>query len=300
MLTPTTKQTAKKSSGFFICLLMLLSACQVETIENLSEPGFQDVPVINPVIAGFIDEASGIAHSHADNGSLWVQQDSGNPPELTLISQAGKFLKKVAIKNATNRDWEDLAISKDAASGKDFIYLADIGDNNQTATSYFIYRFQEPDENATEVNNAEKFTFKYSDGSHDAEAILVDNLTHDIYIITKRGLNSRIYILPSPQSTSSENTASYVGSLNYTGVTSAAMSADGKEIIVKTYTNLYYYKRKAHETIAEAIQKAAVSLSYTMEPQGEAVCFKNDNSGFFTISEKGLAPFVDLRFYKRK
>jgi hypothetical protein len=37
-----------------------------------------------------------------------------------------------------------------------------------------------------------------------------------------------------------------------------------------------------------------------MEPQGEAVSFALDGSGFFTVSEKGFANSVNINFYNRK
>jgi hypothetical protein len=294
-----TKSATNWHAQVIILLLVFFSACHKGPAETIILGDFEDAPVASPVIAGFADEASGIADSHTMAGSLWVEQDGGNQSELILISQTGSFIKRIPVNNATNRDWEDMVISKDVAN-KTWVYIADIGDNNEQETEYFIYRFEEPAENSIAVDAPEKISFKYPDGSHDAEAILVDAATRDIYIITKRDAVSKIYRLPFPQSTSSVISAEPAGSLAYNGVVSAAMSPDAKDIIIKTYTDIYYYKRQTGETIAATLQSAAVRLKYIMEPQGEAVCFKNDNSGFFTLSEKGLAPSVDLRFYKRK
>jgi hypothetical protein len=43
---------------------------------------FENTPVSYPVSPGKIDEASGIAVSKLNPGKIWVEQDSGNPPEL--------------------------------------------------------------------------------------------------------------------------------------------------------------------------------------------------------------------------
>ena len=40
-------------------------------------------------------------------------------------------------------------------------------------------------------------------------------------------------------------------------------------------------------------------IDYEVEPQGEAICFKKDNQGFFTLSEKALSASVALKYYKR-
>jgi hypothetical protein len=63
---------------------------------------------------------------------------------------------------------------------------------------------------------------------------------------------------------------------------------------------LFYYKRQAGKTIEQALKGTYISLTYLLEPQGEAVTFASDGSGFYTASEKGFATWVNLYFYKRK
>lgn len=262
---------------------------------------FEAQPASYPVKPGKVDEASGIADSKSHPGYLWVEQDSGNPSQIYLISHTGEFYKKVKIKGANNRDWEDMVLANGPEKGKNYIYLGDIGSNNSSATKYFIYRFIEPALNADTVFTYDKLVFQYPDRGHDAEAMLVDNSTKDIYVITKRDKSTGIYKIAYPQSATEINQAIKVGELNFNGIVSAALSPDGKEILMKTYTGVYYWKRKPGQPIEQAIKATPVPVSYQLEPQGEAICFKNDNSGFFTLSEKpGFMNKVNLNFYKRK
>lgn len=284
---------------FISFLLIILSSCEKGEGDPVVETEFNTAPQLFRVTPGMIDEVSGMADSRSTENALWVHEDSGNPAELTLISYAGDFIKSLPVINAVNRDWEDMTLAKDLSSGKNILYLADIGDNNQVHLTYDVYRFEEPSPGDTEINNAEKITFRYQDGSHDAEAILVDELTNDIYIITKRDAKSGIYKIAYPQSTIGINVAILEGSLDYNGVTSAALSPGGSEIIVKTYTHLYHYKKNGNESLSLTLNGKPNNIPYVMEPQGEALCFKKDNKGFFTLSERGLVPFVDLRYYKR-
>ena len=283
----------------FSYILVILSSCQKGNGDPVVETEFNTAPQLFQVTPGMIDEVSGMADSRSTENALWVHEDSGNPAELTLFSYAGDFIKSLPVINAINRDWEDMTLAKDISSGKNLLYLADIGDNNQEHLTYVVYRFEEPATVDTEITNAEKITFRYQDGSHDAEAILVDELTNDIYIITKQDAKSGIYKVAYPQSTIGINVANLVGSLDYNGVTSAAFSPGDSEIIVKTYTHLYHYKKNGNELLTEALNRKPNSIPYEMEPQGEALCFKKDNKGFFTLSERGLVPYVDLRYYKR-
>jgi len=276
----------------------LLFACQ-KTIPPFNDSGSTPAPLFDStpiahIVVPLINEGSGIADSKANPGFLWVEEDSGNPPWLYLLSHDGNVLKTIYIKGATNRDWEDMCLTADT------IYIADIGDNNSKDTVYYFYRFAEPLSSVDTITSFDVISFKYPDGPHDAEAFLIDAQTKDIFIITKRDNPSRIYKLSFPYSTSSINATTFAGTLPYTGVTSACISQDGKEIIVKTYLALFHYTRSVEESILPALQKNYTLLPYVIEPQGEAVTFAQDNSGYFTLSEKGLSTSVNLYFYPRK
>ena len=154
------------------------------------------------------------------------------------------------------------------------LYLsADIGDNDQVNSQYSIYRFAEPGATTKEVSGYDKINFKYPDGAHDADAILVDNNTKDIYIITKTGVYSRIYKLSYPQNTASINTAILCGSLSFNGVTSAALSPDGKEILVKTYEKIYYWKKGKEQTIEQTLAETPLPLSLPIGATGRGCLF---------------------------
>ena len=288
--------------NFLFFLFFLLAGCQdkdsPDPVEQVVEVSFRE-PTLTPIVPGLIDETSGMADSRSTANALWIHEDSGNPAEITLISYAGAVLKKIPVKNSVNRDWEDMALVHDGSSGKNIMYLADIGDNNMQYDTYDIYRFDEPGANDIEINNVEKITFRYADGPHDAEAILVDEMSKDIFIITKRDTKSGIYRLAYPQNLTAINTAVLEGSLDYSGVTSAAISADGKEIVVKTYTHINYYDRKENELLPVSLKRKSQIIPYLMEAQGEAICWKKDNKGFFTLSERGLLPAIDLRYYEK-
>jgi hypothetical protein len=269
-----------------------LIACQKEIAalpvnETLAFDTIPVVKTVNPII----EEGSGIVDSKKNPGYLWVQEDSGNPPELYLLRYNGVTLKKIYIKNSSNRDWEDIALS-----GSD-LYIADIGDNQQVYPEYTIYRVPEPLLTMDTASSNKAIKFKYPDGSHDAEAFLIDPTTKDIYIITKRDVPAGVYKLSYPYN--SLNTVILVTTLPLFGITGAALSTSGKEIIIRTYLNLFHFSRPSGQSIEQALKGKYKSLPYVTEPQGEAVTFTIDNSGFFTLSEKGLSAGVNLYFYKR-
>lgn len=284
----------------YLPLLLLMLACQKSRTQT-DQPAaitYAKTPQSFPLTGTAIKEASGMADSKSVPGHIWVQEDSGNPPRLYLLKHDGSVTDSVLLDGATNRDWEDLVLGAGPEDGKNYLYVADIGDNNAAHSEYTIYRLEEPKVMGN-TSNYERIRFDYSDGARDAEAMIVDNESKDIYIITKREDNSRIYRLPYPQSTTAVNHAELVDSLGYSQVTSAALSIDGLELIVKTYARIFYYTRKPGESIAKTLEGTPVTLAYQIEPQGEAVTFAADQSGFFTLSEEAMDITPVLNYYKR-
>jgi hypothetical protein len=278
-----------------LVVLLSLLCCNTDTdatpvpvpVPELGDPAIQ---VVTPLIR----ETSGIADSKAFSGYLWGHEDSGTPSQLHLIKYDGTVEKKVIIKGALNRDWEEMAL----ANGT--IFIGDIGDNQRVFENYWFYQFPEPGPGVDTITTYETIMFRYPDGAHDAEAFLVDPETRHIYIITKRDEPSQIYKLTYPYSDTEINILSQVGSLTFSGVVAGAISTNGQEIILKTYPQLLHYTRSAGQSLEQALQGTPKSLFYQLEPQGEAVTFANDNSGVFTLSEKGYSTLVNLYFYPRK
>ena len=292
--------TTIRFPAFPILLLFIcIPGCHKKKPADTAE--FASVPVSKRVEPGFIDEASGMADSKANPGFLWIEQDSGNPNDIVLLSYTAQVFKKINIRSAVNRDWEDMAVSNGPVAGINYVYLADIGDNNKIYSEYTIYRFPEPLASTDTISVYDKIRFQYPDGPHDAEAMLVDQSSKDIYIITKKDAVSRVYKLTYPQNTVAINMAVYSGSLSFNGVVGATCSIAGDELLLKTYPSLYYWKKAGSESIEQALHKDPVILPYQQEPQGEAICFTNDNTGFYTLSERpSVVSSVNLNFYERK
>lgn len=282
-----------------IVILLTIFSCNRNLHAVLDGVSFEDTPLAYPLKAS-INEVSGIADSKINSGYLWVEEDSGNPPQLYLLNHLGTDIKTVYLKGATNRDWEDIALAAGPDAAKKYLYVAEIGDNNAVHTSSSFYRLEEPSAATDTVKVFDVINFAYADGPRDAEAFLVDDNTKDIFIISKRDAKSRLYKLAYPYSLTAMNTAVFVAELPYNGVVSAALSNDGKGILLKTYPSLYYYARASGETIPQTLQKSYTALGYQLEPQGEAVGFALDNSGFYTLSEKGTSSMQSLYFYRQK
>jgi len=75
------------------------------------------------------------------------------------------------------------------------------------------------------------------------------------------------------------------------------ISADGSEILMKTYQKIYYWKRKSGSTVEQALSNKPQEIPYNPEPQGEAICWSWDNKSFYTLSEESPFKIVPV-FYR--
>ncbi|RRB04532.1 PE-PGRS family protein [Larkinella rosea] len=284
-----------------ISLLLFLSSCGIISPSSSKSDRFSTSPEKFPVQAGLVDEASGIVASHTMDGRLWVEQDGGNPAEISLLTTDGKLEKRFSVPGVANRDWEDLAIGPGPQSGVSYLYLADIGDNFKQNDVSYIYRFPEPKNTNESISGIERISFRYPDGPRDAEAVLLDPQTRDLWIVSKAEEKVHVYRLPYPQSTTDVIKADYYGELPLSLITGGSVSADGEEIALISYLGAYHWRRKSGQSLADAMQKNSSSTLATdpIGTQSEAICFDKNSNGYYTLPEKGNQASVTLNYYKR-
>ena len=140
------------------------------------------------------------------------------------------------------------------------------------------------------------------DGSRDAEALLLDPLTKDLYVISKRGEtlgDTGVYRAAYPQPTDQVITLDLVATLDLDFIVGGDVSPSGLEIVLKHYFTMYYWKRTPGQNLWEAISDAPLNVPYIAEVQGEAVCWASDGTGYYTVSEEPSALPAHLFFYPR-
>jgi hypothetical protein len=284
-----------------ICCWPFLSGCDKQSPipppSIIIENPFVSTPQLFPVNSGLIDEASGLAASHRNPGVLWVIEDSFRPTALHLLGTDGKYLKSIGIKGSINRDWEELAVSKDPKDGQVYLYIGDIGDNFGLFNEYTILRALEPASGTTDSLTMTSFRFKYSDGRHNAEAFVVDPINGDIYLFTKTNTTCGVYRIAAPLKSDQITITQKIRELPHDQVTAACVNQ--KELLIKNYKQIWIYPRYEAESVQASFQNQAVLVDYVQEQQGEAITFSHLSDGFYALSEKVNAP-VSLQWYKRK
>ena len=268
------------------------------------------------VVAGAIGapdlvELSGLAASHAFPGLLWANNDSGDAPRLFAMSDVGAPLGVFTIEGADAIDWEDIASGPGPDPGRSYIYIGDIGDNAAARDHVTVYRVAEPESAPDgidgDLGGAEAIQLTYPGGPEDAEALLVDPQTGDLFIITKQlsGFSKvltaaaadlvaaatvpmrEVGVLAVPVTPQYDPNAAMA--LPSTMVTGADISPDGGVVLVRTYQQVLAFVRVEGQTVAEALAGAPCEAPQVGEPQGEAIAFSATGDRYFLGGETQLA-----------
>jgi len=270
---------------------------------------FNPIPVINNLVRTDLLEISGVAASRINPGILYIHNDSGNANQVYLTDATGANKGTLTLTPVGNRDWEDIAVGPGPIAGKSYVYVADIGDNDSKYSSVFVYRFPEPDLTGqplpfnANITSVDVIELKYPDGPRNAETLMVDPLTRDIYIASKESNLSKIYVARYPQSTTSVMVLTPVVQLFFNKATGGDISPDGTEILLRSNQLIWYWKLAPGISISSGlIMQPQIAPYANNEPQGEGVGFAADGTGYYTDTEiKGYpGKLATISFYKRK
>lgn len=242
-------------------------------------------------------ETSGVAISRTFPGIYWVHNDSGDTARIFAIGKTGLLQRDLSVRGASNIDWEDIAIGRDA-EGNSSLFISDTGDNNRVRTGAVVYRVREPDPtmeiSATEP--AVRFDVSYTDRQHDAEALLFDDVSKHGFIVTKeKDGASVVFDIGDLSGPAAQHTATYVTELSF-GIAPLAGSPlvtggdmNASQVVIRTYTRAFSWPRTQGETLAATLQKPPCKIPIPSQAQGESIGL-DDWGNYVTISEGKASP----------
>ncbi len=311
-------RTITKNTFFVISISLaatLLSSCSIFSfggserpqIDNSTSP-FGTPEVVAHLSSGDIDESSGLAVSKCQQDVFWTHNDSGGGPFLYAFNSSGKSLGTWRLNGARNADWEDMATVK-AADGQCYLYIGEIGDNQQRRDSHSAYRVREP-QVTTDGSGSSKKTplsieefnvlkFQYPGGRHNAEALLVHPVTNDIYVITKEiGGPSEVFKLIPKFDVDEVQMAFKVGAISLpaipTGfVTGGDISPDGSHVVLCDYFSGYeLVLPSTAKTFDEVWTQTPTPFDLGPREIGESIAFAGDENSVFATTENAKPPLI--------
>jgi hypothetical protein len=231
-----------------------------------------------------IVESSGLATSTRHAGVTWTHNDSGGGPHLYAVNRDGRTRARLTLAGLDPYDWEGIASGPDHT-----LWVGDIGDNSERRETIALFRVTEPARLANGTVTWTRFRFRYPDGPHDAEAVLVHPQTGRIYIATKSILSGGLYVGPERLRPAGSGSTGSTGAVNeltrVAGVppmaTDGAFAPDGSRFVLRGYLSAWLYDKPGHQLERMALPD--------ME-QGESVTFSADGTSLLAGTEGARSP----------
>jgi hypothetical protein len=193
-----------------------------------------------------LSEISGL--EKLNDTTLLAINDGGNNPDLFLLNLNGQIIRKIRVSNASNIDWEALAIDET------YLYIGDIGNNMNQREDLCIYRINRSEIMNAKVLSAEKMAFHYreqitfppidKERYFDAEAMTI--FEGQIWLFTKNSTKpfdgiSYIYAFQFESNKNKELQKTAQLKLNNTSYFKDAITSactQGNAIILTTYNRM--------------------------------------------------------------
>lgn len=239
-----------------------------------------------------LKENSGMAYYGGN--SAWFVNDSGNPDKIYKVDFDGQLTAKFKVKNAKNRDWEELTTDPDGN-----LYIGDFGNNLNDRKNLRIYLLGNPETERGDKIEAEKISFHYpeqkdfppkkKDRLYDAEAFFY--FKGHLYIFTKNRTQpfsgeTLLYRIPAQKG---DHKAELIGRTELCTdwdtcrVTSADISKDGKTVVLLGYGKLYLFSGFESDNFFEGERK---EFDLGIRTQLESVCFYDENTLLLSDEEE--------------
>ncbi|GIH91764.1 hypothetical protein ACFFMN_29065 [Planobispora siamensis] len=227
-----------------------------------------------------ITESSGLALSPSHDDVYYTHNDSSAGPVFFAVGGDGRTRATFTLRGADARDWEAMAASKDPKTGRGVLWFADIGDNFEGAwPDISVYKVQEPASLRDATLPAVRYRFRYEDGGHNAEGLMVHPRTGRLHIVSKE-FSGSIYQAPRRLRADRVNILRRIGPAPVMA-TDAAYAPDGSSFVVRTYFSATVYS-------APGEQLAKVDMPQL--EQAESIAYTADGTALLTGTEGSRSP----------
>ena len=244
-------------------------------------------------LPGNLNETSGLAL--AGDGTVYVHNDSDNPPELYQVNPGdGQIKRTIRISGRRNTDWEELA------GDSSFLYIGDFGNNSGRRKDLSILKVSRAELALRDMVSAELIRFHYPDQTsfqpgnahnYDCEAMIA--IGDSLYLFTKnRGdLGTDIYRLPRDPGT---YPALHIGHFHARGLVTAADFLPGaRNTLVLLGYETGHMRNKTFVWIASGIEGTHFlggnwqRWDLATNLQAEAILFTSDTTLLMTNEHEG-------------
>jgi hypothetical protein len=189
--------------------------------------------------------------------------DSGDSGRVFVVDRSG------ATVGVTSWDGDPVDDEALAPAGSGSVWVGDIGDNSGSRESVEV--LEVPVGRSNEHVVPERYELVYPGGGRDAETLMANPRTGQLFVVSKNLFGGTIYAAPRRLSTAHPNRLRPVAdSLGL--ATDGAFFPDGRHYVVRDYATATVYTFPGHEQVG--------SFSLPKQRQGEGIAVDADGAVF--------------------
>ena len=284
--------------GLFLALLSPLAWSQEEGTASFS-PLY--VPQFRSELPHEVHETSGLFFH---NGRLWTHNDSGGKPILYgLDTTTFEIVQRLTLKNAKNKDWEDVCTDGET------VFVGDFGNNNGNRKKLRIYTFPLsaiPKEGDATVE-VDTIVFRFADQTnfekrkhlHDFDCEAMFATEDHLYLLSKGWITgtTRLYRLPKAPG---KHVAEVVNAFDSQGlVTGADYDRENQVLVVVGYVKSlwkpFMYLIFDFDEAGEKLSNRRFEMPQLVGAQTEGVCFFDEGRCFVSAE---TSPTITSRVFE--
>ena len=229
--------------------------------------------------------------------TLWMHNDSGDSARVFAHTLSKQTTNVHAFETIQAQDWEDIAIDRE----KQVLYIADTGDNRERRSNAKIISYN------IETNATQILPISFETGPIDVEAAAWDPIDKKVYLMSKgrKGTVHTFSFSPeqqpkNPLQSQHQFSISPANGLNPERITAMDISPDGTYVAVRSYIELFLWKRPANISVHQALQKKPCVYALPAQKQGESIGFDDSGTSLWTVSEGKHQPVFELRLLRKQ
>lgn len=231
-------------------------------------PSSVDLTFQDPAIV----ESSGLV---VREGLFLTTNDSGDGGRVFVVDGTGKTV------GSTSWGPEPQDVEALAPAEKGYVWVADIGDNSAARETITVLRVPY----ARKVQEVEptSYTLVYPDHEHDAETLMANPRTGQLFVVSKNVFGGTVYAAPRTLSETEPNELREVADAVKGVATDGSFFPDGRHYVLRDYVGATVYTFPGHEPLG--------SFTLPAQRQGEGIAV--DEEDVVHVSTEGQ--FTEVR-----
>jgi hypothetical protein len=266
--------------GLLIALLVIVL---VSSLARKADGAEVRPDVLSSLTDPRITESSGLVMSREDDDLAFTINDSGSEPVVYAVDITSGDTVGTATLPGDLSDTEALSIDGDGT-----LWVADTGDNERNRTNVALYSLPEFGRSDQGTVEATRYPLTYPDGPRDVEALAIDPVNGEKFLLTKGLLGGEVYSVPDDLVADQPNEVAVLDPSVPGVITDAAFTVDGRYVVARDYSSAYVLDPTTWETV-ESSRLPSVD-------QGETLATETGGRSYLVGSEGAGSDLIRIPF----